>query len=84
MARFARYVGLVGLLLAAFALGCTAENRFMLTYPHAKSVNLAQSSEEHYHSVSRIAKLDRKALVDDLDTFFMTDRPTRLTRWHPR
>ncbi len=82
MARFARYTLAACLLLTVSGLGCATRSGLMLTYPHAKGTPLAQSSDEHYQSVSRIAAHDRRALVEDLDLLFMTDRPTRLTRWH--
>lgn len=40
------------------------------------------TKEEHNQAVIRIADQDRRAFIDDLDIVFMTDRPTRLTRWH--
>ena len=56
----------------------------MLNYPHARFGNLTESPHEHYQRVSNIAATDGRALVDDLDLLFMTDRPTRLTRWTTR
>jgi hypothetical protein len=53
-----------------------------LNYPHASGESLTQSSDEHYRQVSRVSAHDSRALMDDLDVFFLTDRPTRLTRWH--
>ena len=61
--------------------GCASKTATLMIYPHAISTNLTQSPHEHYQSVSSIAAQDRRALIDDLDIFFMTDRPTRLTRW---
>ena len=61
--------------------GCASKTATMINYPHATSANMTQSPHEHYQSVYDIAAQDRRALVDDLDMFFMTDRPTRLTRW---
>jgi hypothetical protein len=54
----------------------------MLQYPHAKTETLTMTSEEHYQMVSEVARRDKRGLRDDLDMLFMTDRPTRLTRWH--
>ena len=71
---------LIGLFATA-AAGCHGRGGMLFLYPHADRPNLAQSSAKHYESVSRIADHDRRALGDDLDLFFMTDRPTRLTRW---
>ncbi len=61
--------------------GCASKTATKILYPHSSYANMTQSPHEHYQSVSSIAAQDRRALVDDLDMFFMTDRPTRLTRW---
>jgi hypothetical protein len=45
---------------------------------------LTQTSREHSRQVKTVASHDARALVEDLDIFFQTDRPTRLTRWHDR
>lgn len=77
------------LLIAGCALwltvgtGCSHKTR-MWTNPHARKANLGQEPDEHYHYVSRMMKHHHRALVDDLDIFFMTDRPSRLTRWHTK
>jgi hypothetical protein len=31
-----------------------------------------------------VAEHDARALIEDLDLLFMTDRPSRLSRWHDR
>ena len=61
--------------------GCATKAGTLVGYPHATSANMTQSPHEHYQSVSFIAAQDRRALMDDLDLLFMTDRPARLTRW---
>ena len=61
--------------------GCASKPATVMIYPHSTFRNMTQSPHEHYQSVSSIAAQDRRALVDDLDLFFMTDRPTRLSRW---
>ena len=61
--------------------GCASKTATVIAYPHSTFTNLTQSPHEHYQSVSSIAAQDRRALIDDLDLLFMTDRPTRLTRW---
>jgi hypothetical protein len=53
-------------------------------YPHKCTETLAETGEEHQQRVHRALELDRRALAEDLDLVFMTDRPTRLTRWHSR
>lgn len=81
MIRSGRTLVLGCLLLAGLGLGCTTRTGMHVIYPHADRLSLTQSPTEHRQSVSRIAAHDRRALAEDLDVFFMTDRPTRLTRW---
>ena len=85
--------GLVRSLVAVFLLltlsGCMAYTRaprstVLWAYPHATEATLTKSPHEHYQMVSNVAHRDGRALVEDLDLLFMTDRPTRLTRWHDR
>lgn len=74
-----------GLLLIASGLGCASSaSSHMWIYSHKDQENLALSAEDHHHAVARIIEIDRRGLIEDLDYFFMTDRPTRLTRWHSR
>jgi len=68
-----------GLTICALATGCSSA-----AYPHSRMDTLAQDPHEHEHSVSMSLEQDRRALAEDLDMLFMTDRPTRLTRWHSR
>jgi hypothetical protein len=56
----------------------------LYNYPHAGGETLALTSEEHQHRISEISARDSRALVEDLELLFLTDRPTRLTRWHSR
>lgn len=66
-----------------WATGCMGGKSTWM-YPHAGSETLGQTSDEHRQQVSSILEQDRRALNEDLDILFMTDRPTRLTRWHGR
>jgi hypothetical protein len=89
MARFARRLLAACAVIALLLPGCAAMTRsprstVLLNYPHATEANMTQSPEEHYRYISDIAAHDARALVEDLDLLFMTDRPTRLTRWHSR
>ena len=68
--------------LSLIATGCAPRSTVMLDYPHASRATLTQSPHEHYQDISNIAAQDRRALVEDLDMLFLTDRPGRLTRWH--
>ena len=81
-----RRIGMYG--LACFALGfvtfgCTAKQTVWF-YPHARHGTLSETPDEHYHRVVQIESERRRALVEDLDVVFMSDRPTRLTRWHSK
>lgn len=53
-------------------------------YPHARSETLGQSGEDHEHAIRSMSAHDKRALVEDLDLLFQTERPTRLSRWHGR
>lgn len=64
------------------ATGCSQATR--LHYPHSEQVTTGETSAEHHARVLRGTSHDRRLLADDLDLFFMTDRPTRLTRWHAK
>ncbi len=80
MMRNAAKVVLTGLALTTLG-GCMgAQSTWM--YPHAGTETLGQTSDEHRQHVSAVLEQDRGALKEDLDILFMTDRPTRLTRWH--
>jgi hypothetical protein len=85
----ARCVVVAGLLTALTLAGCASSagvrgRPLVWTQPHAASESLGESPDEHYHRVSSVVTHDARALVDDLDLFFMTDRTSRLTRWHSR
>jgi len=64
--------------------GCIGRSGVWLNYPHAGGETLGETSREHRERVSAVADQDAGAFVEDLDLLFMTDRPTRLTRWHGR
>ncbi len=69
---------------ALAAAGCMGRQGVWLNDPHAHMETLGETGDEHRERVSTIADQDARALVEDLDLLFMTDRPTRLTRWHGR
>ena len=58
--------------------------KLFLQYPHARMGTLTQTPDEHFYVISEVIRRDKTALIDDLDMLFLTDRPTRLTRWHDR
>lgn len=74
----------VSVTLTWFGLGCASPQARKIYYPHSRLEMLGQSSDEHHHRIARIADRDRRALAEDLDVLFLTDRPSRLTRWHSR
>ena len=87
MTRFARCLMLVGALSTLALAGCNSWGKMQratvsLNYPHATGENLTETSEEHYQRVSKYSAFDARALVDDLDLLFLTERQTRLTKWH--
>ncbi len=72
------------LFVALISLGCAPRSTVTLDYPHSTRATLTQSPHEHYQAISNIAAQDRRALIEDLDILYLTDRPGRLTRWHDR
>jgi len=90
MNRVLHRLGFVCLGVALFTVsGCAAwasSQRALLrmNYPHAGNETLTQSPQEHYHSATRVSLIDTLGLVEDMDLLFMTDRPTRLSRWQDR
>ncbi|MCH7885637.1 MAG: hypothetical protein IIC01_10350 [Planctomycetes bacterium] len=74
----------VSVTLTWFGLGCASPQARKIYYPHSSYETLGQSPDEHHRRIVRIADRDRRALAEDLDVFFLTDRPSRLTRWHSR
>ncbi len=69
--------------LSGCATSIGADERPLLwRYPHAASETFTQTPEGHYEFVSRVRAHDARALVEDLDLVFMTERNSRLSRWH--
>ena len=82
MIRRVAKIVLTGLTLTVLT-GCMgAKSAWM--YPHAGTETLGETPDEHHQRVVSSLEQDRRALNEDLDLLFMTDRPTRLTRWHGR
>jgi len=84
MTRLALFAVAACSLLILTGLGCAPRSTVVLNYPHAPYATLGQSPHEHYQAISNIAAADQRALVEDLDILFLTDRPGRLTRWHDK
>jgi len=82
-AMMSRKIALVlGLSLVACwgAVGCFSPG----ARPNTRMETLAETPDEHCHRADLILDRDRRALAEDLDLLFMTDRPTRLSKWHGR
>ena len=80
-------VGIASLTVAVVGsvLGCKSErSKVLWRYPNAEAETLGMTSEEHYQYVRRIKEHERKALNEDMDLLFQTNRPTRLTQWHDK
>jgi hypothetical protein len=68
----------LGLIACGFSTGCwSAKSR-----PHTSKETLSESSDEHFHRSEMILDRERRAMAEDLDLLFLTERPTRLSRWH--
>jgi len=82
------FCGLSALLgLAASGCGWTTKVRQdyqPYLYPHLRAETSTQTAEEHERTVRSVVRRDAIGLMDDLDLLFMTDRPTRLSKWHDR
>jgi len=86
MTRLVRCLTLALLVIVGWVAGChqCERSEVLWRYPNAECETLGQTSEEHYQSVRRIKEHERKALNEDLDLLFQTNRPTRLTQWHDK
>ena len=89
MIRLGRCVTCVCLVALLALTGCatwaaTQHAIVKVNYPHGYGETLTQSPHEHEQAMANVSARDTRALVEDLDLLFLTDRPTRLTRWHDR
>lgn len=88
MARAFRCFVIACLLAPVVLSGCAAGSPHNMSttwlYPHAIMQTAGEAPDDHHYRVSRILSLDTRLLADDLDLLFMTDRSTRLSRWHDR
>ena len=69
-----------GLLAAGISTGCYSAG----SRPHTCMETLSESGDEHYHRTDMILDRERRAMAEDLDLLFLTERPTRLSHWHGR
>ncbi len=84
MTRVKRWMPVMLLGVFFGAAGCMGRSGVWINDPHAGFETLGETGAEHRERVSAVADQDARALVEDFDLLFMTDRPTRLTRWHGR
>lgn len=52
--------------------------------PHVHEQALAKDGCDHRYQLQSVSTQDQRGIVDDLDMIFMTDRPSRLNKWHDR
>ncbi|MGB0717174.1 MAG: hypothetical protein ACPGXK_14945 [Phycisphaerae bacterium] len=80
--------GFMGLIACAFTMvlstGCTDTQVVVALNPHAGFESVSQSEEVHINTVKKVIRQDALAIVEDFDLLLMTERPTRLTKWHNR
>ena len=89
MTGVVRFAVIIGSLAVWSLSGCAASagaqgRPLVWIYPHAASETMAETPDEHYHRVSSVVAQDARSLSEDLDLFFLTNRTSRLTRWHSR
>ena len=88
MVRASRWLLIVCLLVPVVLAGCATNSPHGVPaswlYPHVKLRTAGEARDDHHYRVARILNLDSRLLADDLDLLFMTDRSTRLSRWHSR
>lgn len=88
MSRLTRCVVVLGVL--ALVAGCASNTGappkalILMEYPHAAQPTLTDSPDDHMRIVGRVIDRDAKALIEDLDLLFLSDRPTRLSHWQDR
>jgi hypothetical protein len=79
-------------LLISLGAGCsmgrtaahTANARKFFAMMSEPGPTLTQSTGDHLHAINAVIDYDRRAMFGDLDLFFQTERPSRLSRWHDR
>ena len=53
-------------------------------YAQELGPTLIESTPEHNYQISRVVEFDKRAFFNDLDLWFQTNRPSRLSRWVER
>ena len=76
--------GLAACFAVALFSGCSASRSVNTFYPHSRAETFGQEGKDHHQSILQITRWDERSLIEDLDLFFMTDRSSRLTRYHTK
>jgi len=92
MKRITKTVARCGIACSLAAAGCNVGRTAAEVGDAGKLVmmsqnlgpTLTQSTGDHMHTIATVIDQDRRALFDDLDMLYQTDRPSRLSRWHDR
>lgn len=74
---------------AMFMSGCTAGRNVahianagkLLAMSQEPGPTLTQTTGDHLHTIGTVIDYDRRAIFNDLDLLFQTERPSRLSRW---
>ncbi len=87
MSRLTRCVAILGVL--ALLSGCStgtgvSKASVVVAYPHSVHPTMTQPARDHIQVGGKVIHRDARALIEDLDLLFLSDRPTRLSRWHDR
>ncbi|MCB9849085.1 MAG: hypothetical protein H6817_00100 [Phycisphaerales bacterium] len=83
-------LGIAGLAMMVAGSGCglgpsnDAYWDYRMQKLFTQDTNSVQSSADRMHTLRQVADQDARAMVDDWDFVWMTDRPSRLSRWHNR
>jgi hypothetical protein len=76
--------------LQSLAARCNVINRFLILLVFCGSLlsvsgcGLVDSAQERQNRYAQITNLQFRMLVDDWDYFWLYDRNSQLTQWHPR
>jgi len=82
-----RFVILVSLVVAVGAFGCRSTVRMIGMGERAVvgyDESLTKSRSERIQAQRQQHDFMSRQLVEDIDSFWMADRPSRLTEWHVR
>ena len=79
-----RFVILVSLVMAVGALGCGAAASRVGLARTSRFESVTKTRAEVIQDQRQQGDVMRRQLVEDIDSFWMADRPSRLTEWHVR